>query len=68
MIQQSEFVGEAINLVQKAQEKGLSIRVLGAVAFRIHCPEHVHVHIQMGREITDIDFAAYSKDENREIR
>jgi hypothetical protein len=62
MIQQSEYVGEAINLVQKAQEKGLSIRVLGAVAFRIHCPEHVHIHIQMGREITDIDFAAYSKE------
>jgi hypothetical protein len=40
----------------------LTLRVLGATAFRIHCPDHVHVHVSMGRDITDIDFAAYSKE------
>jgi len=62
MTQQFDFVGEAINIVQKAQQNGLTLRVLGATAFRIHCPDHVHVHISMGRDITDIDFAAYSKE------
>ena len=62
MTQQFDFVGEAINIVQKAQQNGLTLRVLGASAFRIHCPDHVHVHIAMGRDITDIDFAAYSKE------
>ncbi len=62
-MQQSEFVDEAKRIVKKADEAGIFLRVLGATAFRIHCPEYVHIHIAMGREITDIDFAAYSKQE-----
>jgi hypothetical protein len=62
MAEQFDFVGEAIRIVEKAQQNGLTLRVLGASAFRIHCPEHVHVHVSMGRDITDIDFAAYSKE------
>lgn len=62
MSQEIDFVNEAINIVEKAQQQGLTLRVLGATAFRIHCPDHVHVHISMGRDITDIDFAAYSKE------
>ena len=62
MAQQLDFVGEAIRFVEKAQKNGLTLRVLGATAFRIHCPDYVHVHISMGRVVTDIDFAAYSKE------
>jgi hypothetical protein len=62
MAQPFDFVNEAIQIVKKAEENGLTLRVLGATAFRIHCPEHVHVHVSMGRDITDIDFAAYSKE------
>ena len=61
MAQEFDFVGEAIHIVEKAQQSGLTLRVLGATAFRIHCPDFVHVHITMGRELSDIDFAAYSK-------
>jgi hypothetical protein len=57
-----DFVNEAISIVNKAQQHGLTLRVLGATAFRIHCPEYVHVHQSMGRDITDIDFAAYAKE------
>jgi hypothetical protein len=62
MAQQFDFVSEAIRIVEKAQENGLTLRVLGATAFRIHCPDHVHVHVSMGREVTDIDFAGYAKE------
>lgn len=62
MSQAIDFVNEAINIVNKAQQQGLTLRVLGATAFRIHCPDHVHIHVSMGRDITDIDFAAYSKE------
>lgn len=62
MSQEIDFVNEAIQIVEKAQKNGLTLRVLGATAFRIHCPDHVHIHIQMGRDITDIDYAAYSKE------
>ena len=62
MSQTIDFVNEAINIVNKAQQYGLTLRVLGATAFRIHCPDHVHVHVSMGRDITDVDFAAYSRE------
>jgi hypothetical protein len=62
MSQEIDFVNEAIKIVNKAQEHGLTLRVLGATAFRIHCPDYVHVHETMGRIITDIDFAAYAKE------
>lgn len=62
MSQAIDFVNEAISIVNKAQQQGLTLRVLGATAFRIHCPDHVHVHVSMGRDITDIDFAAYSRE------
>ena len=61
-MEQNQFVPQAIEIVNNAQKRGLILRVLGAAAFRIHCPNYVHVHIAMGRDITDIDFAAYSKD------
>jgi hypothetical protein len=60
-MQQSEFVDEAKRIVARAEEAGVTLRVLGATAFRIHCPQYVDIHIAMGREITDIDFASYSK-------
>ena len=65
MSQQFDFVKEAIQFVEKAQQNGLTLRVLGATAFRIHCPDHVHVHVAMGRDISDIDFAAYSREGER---
>ncbi len=64
-MQTFDYVAEAKLIVEKAQKAGLTLRVLGATAFRIHCPEHVHVHIAMGRDITDIDFAGYSKEGER---
>jgi hypothetical protein len=62
MSQEIDYVNEAKKIVEKAQQNGLTLRVLGSSAFRIHCPDHVHVHVSMGRDITDIDFAAYSKE------
>jgi hypothetical protein len=60
-----DFVGEAKRIIEATQKEGLTLRVLGAVAFRIQCPSYVGIHIAMGREITDIDFAAYSKDDRK---
>jgi hypothetical protein len=62
MTEKFDFVNEAIQFVEKAQQNGLTLRVLGATAFRIHCPDYIHIHVSMGREVTDIDFAAYSKE------
>lgn len=56
-----DFVEEAKKIVTNAQAEGITLRVLGATAFRIHCPEYVDIHIAMQRELSDIDFAAYDK-------
>ena len=57
------FVEEAQKIAAAAQAAGLTLRVLGATAFRIHCPDHLSAHVAMGRTLSDIDFAAYGKDE-----
>jgi hypothetical protein len=64
-MQQDEFIQEAVKIVDKAQAYGVTLRVLGATAFRIHCPEYVEAHIAMNRVLTDIDFASYSKEGKR---
>lgn len=62
MLETIDFVQEAKNIVEEAQNYGIFLRVLGATAFRIHCPEYVNVHIAMQRELSDIDFASYFKE------
>jgi hypothetical protein len=57
----SDFADEATRIVDKAQEKGIVIRVMGATVIRKHCPEFLHLHTAMKRELSDIDFMTYSK-------
>jgi hypothetical protein len=52
--------------VAEAQAKGVFLRILGSTGFRIHSPQYVAIHTAMNRPMTDIDFAAYSR-QDREI-
>jgi hypothetical protein len=54
-----EFIGYANNIVAEAQNQGAVIRLLGAVAFNIHCPAYGHFQQEAKRHFTDLDFAAY---------
>jgi hypothetical protein len=56
-----EAVAEATRIVSEAQRQGMVLRVLGAVAFRIHCSRNSSVYEVMDRPISDIDFAGYSR-------
>ncbi len=66
MASNNEFISEALGLVDKAQKKGVFLRILGSTGFRIHSPDYVSIHEAMDRPLTDIDFVAYSK-QDREI-
>ncbi len=66
MSDNSHYVGEAERIVREAQEQGITLRILGSTAFRIHTPNHVAIHTAMERPMTDIDLLAYSK-QDREI-
>jgi hypothetical protein len=53
----------AMEIIAAAQSKGIQLRLLGAMAFRVHCPVHQDMQVSMHRVLTDLDFAAYYKQE-----
>ncbi len=61
-MEDQEFKVYAANLVEEAQKRGATIRLLGAVAFSLHCPTYSNFQEKAGRHFTDLDFAAYFKD------
>jgi len=61
MLRDLGIVDEVWRIVQTAQDAGVTLRALGAVAFRIHCRERLDIHSSLGRDISDIDLAGYKK-------
>lgn len=53
---------EANRIIDRANEKGVTLRLLGSIAFRLHCPKYAHYLDMMNRQLTDIDFASYSSE------
>jgi hypothetical protein len=62
-----EFVDEALNLVRDAEAKGIRLRILGSIAYRLQCPNNLHLFEDTKRVLTDVDFGAEKK-QNRAIR
>ena len=62
-----EFVDEALTLVRDAEEKGIRLRILGSIAYRLQCPQNLHLFQDTKRVLTDVDFGAEKK-QNRAIR
>jgi hypothetical protein len=56
------FVLEAQRVVKSAQDKGITLRVLGAAAFRIQCQDSSALYDILGREVSDLDFVGFSED------
>ena len=52
------FVDTAIELVDDAEKQGVRLRILGSLAFRLHCSENIELFDKMQRDLTDVDFAA----------
>jgi hypothetical protein len=57
----SDFADEATRIVEKAQERSIVMRLMGATVIRKHCPKFLHLHTAMKRELTDIDFMTCGK-------
>jgi hypothetical protein len=56
-----DMVHTAVDFVDRARDENIVLRLLGATAFYTHCPGFQYLGKQMGRIITDIDFAAYER-------
>lgn len=62
-----DFVEEAKRVVREAEIRGLALRVIGATAFRIHCPKCSSLYNALERELSDIDFMAYGRRERETL-
>ena len=62
-----EFVDEALKLVRDAEAQGIRLRILGSIAYRLQCPNNLHLFEDMKRVLTDVDFGAEKK-QNMAIR
>jgi hypothetical protein len=61
------FELEADRLLRVADAAGVTLRVLGALAFKRRCPRYAHLQDMLGRTYTDIDFGGYGR-QVKEIR
>lgn len=59
--QRRQFESEAVRIVEAAAEQELTLRLLGSLAFHIHCPCYGYLQKEFGRSYTDIDYAGYRK-------
>ena len=60
-----DFLQETYRIVDAAKTEGVLLRLLGAMAFHIHCPKFSYIQEILGRSFTDIDFASYRKESSR---
>ncbi len=59
--ERDKFEGELKRIIQASDEAGVLLRVIGSLAFQMHCQQYGYFQEAMGRAYTDIDFAAYRK-------
>jgi hypothetical protein len=56
--QEKEFFALRDKIMGEATKRGITMRILGAIAFRTHCPKFKYLEYSLGRVLSDIDFAA----------
>ena len=66
-VEREKFENELKRIIKASEDTGVLMRVIGSLAFQLHCQEFGHLQAAMGRAYTDIDFAAYGK-QSRQIQ
>lgn len=63
--QRTQYESEAVRIIKLAAEKGITLRLLGSLAFHLQCPRYGYLQQALGRSYTDIDFAGYRTEASR---
>jgi len=63
--ERDRFESEVRRLLGAARQAGVMLRLLGSLAFQLHCPRYGGLQAKMGRAYTDIDFASYNRQARR---
>ncbi len=61
LVSHQQMDSEARRIAEQAQENGVTLRLIGALAFERQCPRYNYLREAMGRELSDLDFVAFSK-------
>jgi len=65
--EREKFEHELKRILKASDDAGILLRVIGSLAFQLHCPKYGYLQAAMGRAYTDIDFAAYTR-QSKEIQ
>src|SRR5688572_8701041 len=65
--EREKFENELKRIIQASENSGILLRVIGSLAFQMHCPQYGYLQEELGRAYTDIDFAAY-RSQSRQIQ
>ena len=57
----AQFIREALHIVELGEEKGITLRLMGAIGVTLHCPQSSHLLRGMERSLTDIDLMSYAR-------
>ena len=61
-----EIIREANRILEQATIRNVNIKLMGAISFRLQCPNHIDLFNKMKRKLTDIDFISLSE-ENKNV-
>ncbi|MGB9641288.1 MAG: hypothetical protein ACPL4H_10270, partial [Anaerolineales bacterium] len=50
-----------LDALAQPENQHMIMRLIGALAFRTHCPQYGYIQDELGRKFTDIDFASYPR-------
>ena len=56
----ARFQEKGKEIVALGEKRGIPVRLIGAIAVRLHCDKHAHLLESMKRQISDIDVVTYS--------
>jgi len=65
--ERAKFENELKRILRASDDAGILLRVIGSLAFQMHCPKFGYLQEALGRAYTDIDFAAYHR-QTKEIQ
>ena len=65
--ERDQFEAELNRILEASEKAGVVLRVIGSLAFQMHCSKYGYLQAAMGRAYTDIDFAGYKK-QTREVQ
>ena len=50
-----------LEALDRPENRGVPLRLIGAQAFRTHCPQYGSIQDKLGRKFTDFDFVSYPR-------